>query len=265
VSIEAAEARAWADVYEAAPAAFREEAGIETAAIDGALAIAWRASGRRYFSRTIGLGFPAPATAATVDGVIRWFEERGISMFLLQSLPACQPAEYEQLLRERGLEPFDRQDRVVRDARPLTAQRPSMRVEAVTEASAGEWSDFIQRIYRLETADWLPRLVGRHGWHPYIARDDGGEINAARTMFIGGDGYAWLGMDAPVPGLMTDDHEPDAALCHAIVSDGLRLGVKCFLADIEAPSDAMDTPAYDNFARLSFTRPYVRTHWARIR
>ena len=262
-AIELAEARAWADVYAAAPEPFRRDVGMETAWISGALVIAWRASGRRYFSRAIGLGVSEPATPAVIDRVIDWFEERGISMFLLQSLPQCEPADYEDQLRERGLEPFDRQDRIVRGAAPLATPPPAIRVEAVDRSSAEEWSDFIQRTYRLETSDWLPRLIGRQGWHPYVARVDG-EIVAARTMSIGGDGYAWLGMDAPVPGLMTQDFDPDAALCHAIVADGLNLGVRCFLADIEAPSDAMDTPAYGNFARLGFERPYVRTHWAKI-
>jgi hypothetical protein len=71
-------------------------------------------------------------------------------------------------------------------------------------------------------------------------------------------------MDAPVPGLGTDDYEPDAALCEFMVRDGLDLGVRRFLADIEAPSDAMDTPAYGYFGRLGFRRPYVRTHYARL-
>jgi hypothetical protein len=47
------------------------------------------------------------------------------------------------------------------------------------------------------------------------------------------------------------------------VEDGLALGATSFLADIEAPSDAMDTPAYPNFAHLGFRVPYARTHWTR--
>jgi hypothetical protein len=82
-------------------------------------------------------------------------------------------------------------------------------------------------------------------------------------MFIGPDGAAWLGMDGPVPGVMTDDYEPDAALCAFMVADALAHGARSFLADIELPSDAMDTPAYRYFGELGFTRPYVRTHWTR--
>jgi hypothetical protein len=266
VAIEAAEARAWADVYAAAPAAFRAEAGLETAEIGGGLVIAWAASGRRYFSRAIGLGVSEPGTRASIDAVIEWFEAREISMFLLQSLPHCRPPDFERHLRERGLAPFDRQDRIVRDAHPFAARPSSGRgieVERVTNATAEEWSDYLQRVYRLDTADWLPRLIGRPGWHEYVARE-GGEIVAARGMFVGPGGQAWLGMDGPVPGLGTEDYEPDAAVCASIVADGLRLGVRRFLADIEAPSEAMDTPPYGNFAGLGFSRPYVRTHWARI-
>ena len=83
-------------------------------------------------------------------------------------------------------------------------------------------------------------------------------------MYIGPDGTAWLGMDGPVPGLTTQDYEPDAALCAFIVEDGLARGARTFIADIEARSPAMDTPAYAHFSRLGFRLPYVRTHYARV-
>jgi hypothetical protein len=71
-------------------------------------------------------------------------------------------------------------------------------------------------------------------------------------------------MDGPVPGVTTDDYEPDAALCAFIVAEGLVRGACSFIADIEAPSDEQATPAYESFAGLGFTRPYVRTHWTRL-
>ena len=258
-AIESAEMRAWADCYAAAPESWAETVGLGTREIGGALVIRWAATGRRYFSRAIGLGVTEPATEAAIDEILRGWEEAGITMFLLQSLPHCRPAEYEGWLHERGLEPFDAQDRVFRDGRPAEPPRPGP-VEAVTSETAAEWAEFIQRTYRLDADHWLERLIGRPGWHQYVFRD-GGEIVAARGMFIGPDGMAWLGMDGPVPGVMTDDYEPDAALCAFMVSDGLAHGARSFLADIELPSADMDTPAYRYFSELAFTRPYVRTHW----
>lgn len=263
--VEAAEARAWADCYAAAPPEFAEAAGLGFREVAGALVLRWATTGRRYFSRVIGLAVIAPATEEAIDDILTGYGEAGIEMFLLQSLPHCKPAEYEGMLRARGLQAFDAQDRVVRGGErfagtPLTSSDRRFVVEPVQPATADEWADFLQRVYRLDTGPWLQRLVGRAGWHPYVAREDG-EIVAARTMNIGDDGLAWLGMDGPVPGVSGDDYEPDAALCARIVEDGLKLGARGFLADIEAPSEDMDTPAYAYFPALGFRRPYVRTHW----
>ena len=128
--------------------------------------------------------------------------------------------------------------------------------------TADEWADFLQRVYRLDTGGWLQELVERPGWHQYVARDQGRFV-AARGMYLGPDSIAWMGMDGPVPGVMTGDYGGDAALCAFMVEDGLALGAHGFIADIEAPSEDLDTPAYELFGRLGFRRPYVRTHHAR--
>lgn len=265
ISFEAAEAHAWADLYAAAPPAWAAAAGLDTRRIDDTLVLSWGATGRRYFSRAIGLGVIAPATEDAIDRILGLWRESGIEMFLLQSLPHCRPAGYEEWLRERGLEPFDVQDRIVRGDAPAAKAHvvPAGReilVEEVRPDTAEEWSLFLQRVYGLDVGPWLPLLIGRWGWHQYVAREDG-EIVAARGMHIGPEGTAWLGMDGPVPGLMTEDHMPDAMICARIIADGLTHGARRFVADIEAPSREMDTPAYELFAELGFGRPYARTHW----
>jgi hypothetical protein len=262
-AIEAAEARAWADCYAAAPPEWAKEAGISTRSVDGALVLNWVATGRRYFSRVIGLGVAAPATAEAIEDVLEGYERSGITMFLLTSQPHCQPEDYEQLLRDQGLEPFDRQERVIRDSSPLgPAPRPKqeLEIEQVTRETAREWVDFLERVYRLDTGPWLETLIGRPGWHEYIGRADG-EIVAARGAYHGPDGIAWLGVDTPVPGITTDDYHLDAQMCRAAVEHGLERGVRLFVSDIELASDTMETPAYENFARLGFTMPYRRSHW----
>jgi hypothetical protein len=263
-AIESAEIHAWRDMFEAAPAEFAAAAGVGSRELAGALVINWAAAGRRYFSRAVGLGVREPVTEAALDDILDGFARAGIDMFLLQSQPHCRPAEYEGWLRDRGLEPFDAQDRIVRGGQ-LSASTPTLdyAVARVTGSTAAEWAEFIQRVYRLDTGGWLEALVGRPGWHHYTARD-GSEIVAARSMYIGPDRTGWLGIDGPVPGVHWDEYAPDASLCTYIVEDGLALGARGFIADIEAPSEEMDTPAYDLFGRLGFTRPYVRTHWTRL-
>lgn len=266
--IEAAEASAWADLYAAAPPGFAEAAGLGTREVAGARVLSWKASGRRYFSRVIGFGVIAPATEHALESILSGYQQAGIAMFLLQRLPHCQPPQYEEWLRAGGLEPFDAQDRIVRGDEPLAASssapgQDDLAVERVTPETADEWAEFLQRVYRLDTGGWLQALIGRDGWHQYVARR-GDQIVAARAMHIGQQRIAWLGMDGPVPGLTTDDYAPDAAICAAIVTDGLALGAREFIADIEAPAETMDTPAYEHFAGLGFSRPYVRTHYTRL-
>lgn len=267
-TFEAAEARAWADLYAAAPSEWAAGAGVGTRWFGDTLAIHWAVTGRRYFSRAIGLGATAPATEAGVDDVLALWDRLGISMCLVQSMPHCAPAAYTEWLRERGLEPFDRQDRIVRaecaaTAAGLVRSERQLTVERVRPETANEWSQFLQRIYRLDTGPWLPLLIDRPGWHQYIAREHG-EIVAARGMYVGRDGIAWLGMDGPVPGIMTQDFEPDAAICARIVADGPGLRASTMITDIEQPSAGLDTPSYAYFGALGFSRPYTRTHWARV-
>ncbi len=263
-AIETAEASAWTDLYAAAPSRWAESAGVGSHQIGGAFVLYWAASGRRYFSRAIGLGVTTPASEDELDQIIGVWRKFGIDMFLVNELPHCRPAAYAGWLNERGLDPFDAQDRIVRGDQPANGPAgPDLHVEQVTRTTADEWSEFMQRVYRLDTGPWLPRLIDRPRWYQYVARDSG-QIVAARGMYIGPDGTAWLGMDGPVPGLSTDDYEPDAAICRRIVADGLARGAATFIADIEAPSPTMDTPAYEHFAELGFRRPYVRTHHARV-
>src|SRR4029079_468830 len=125
---EAAEARAWADLYAAPPAEGHAEVGLGTRWFGDTLAIHWAVTGRRYFSRAIGLGVTAPATEASLDEILALWERLGISMCLVQSMPQCAPAVYTDWLRERGLEPFDQQDRIVRveggaTSEPVTYER----------------------------------------------------------------------------------------------------------------------------------------------
>src|SRR4051794_9670654 len=103
-SIETAEARAWADMYAAAPRDFARSAGVATRTVGGALVISWAATGRRYFNRAIGLGVIEPATPEALDDVVDGYAEAGIGMFLIASQPHCRPRGFEDALRERGFE-----------------------------------------------------------------------------------------------------------------------------------------------------------------
>jgi hypothetical protein len=86
-------------------------------------------------------------------------------------------------------------------------------------------------------------------------------IVAVRSMYIHPDGMAWLGIEAPVPGIMAPSYDLDFQICQVVVKDGINAGVKYFVADIEAPAAGMNTPAYHHFEALGFKRAYFRSHY----
>jgi hypothetical protein len=92
-----------------------------------------------------------------------------------------------------------------------------------------------------------------------LRRDE--QVVSVRSLHVDDAGMGWLGIDAPVPGVMGPTYDLDLRICQHIVQDGLAFGVKYFVADIEAPDPEMNTPAYRNFESLGFKRPYYRSHY----
>jgi hypothetical protein len=168
-AIEAAEARAWADLYRAAPPAFAATAGLGSSVVAGALVLRWAATRPPLLQP-----HDRPWRGGARHSRGRGRDPAGVSpgghrMFPLQSLPHCRPTGFEQWLRERGLEPFDAQDRVVRGPEPLSAPRQTagdrdLAVERVGAAAVDEWAEFLQRVYRLDTGPARPpRLAPGRG------------------------------------------------------------------------------------------------------
>ena len=265
-AIEGAEVRAWSDLVAAAPAAFAARVRLRAEPVGRAVAIGCVGGGfdRGLFNRPIGLGVVEPATRESVRALLDGYRRSGARRFMLVSQPHCRPAAYDGWLRDEGLVPGGAWDRVVRGDAPASAplddEGRNIAVEPVGHDRVELWSRFLADVYGVEAEPWLGGLHGRPGWHHYLAFERGRPV-AARSMYLPAAGeLAFLGIDGPVPGVMTSDHVPDARICERIVADGLGIGARGFVADIEAPSAAMDTPAYPIFAALGFRRPYTRTH-----
>jgi hypothetical protein len=266
-AIEAVEARAWADLVAACPPRHAARIGLGARWAGPVLVVGCPGGGfdRGLFNRPIGLGVLAPATRAAVAEIASGLAAAGATRYMLVSQPQCMPADYRRWLAELGLEPRGSWDRVVRDGAPFAeaVDGPGAREIAVSLVGADavqEWSELLVGAYRVDAGPWLRALHGRPGWRHYLAHERGRPV-AARSMYLPAPGaVAFLAVDGPVPGVMTADHEPDAAILARIVADGVRLGAAGFAADIEAPAPRRDTPAYATFGRLGFRIPYTRTH-----
>ena len=263
--LERSETSAWIDMYAAAPDDYARHYKLGIEMIGDVVVLLCDTIPFFHFNCVMGLGLAEPATEEQLDQILGIFDDRGIDGYYIHLLPESRPEELAGWLTARGLRVRSGWERIHRDGAPLPEadREKAQEAERVTTSTASEWAGFVTGTYNLPTKPWLEALVGRAGWHHSILRSDAGSIVAARSMYVGPDGRAWLGIDTPVPGLMAPSYDLDTTITRALIADGLALGATSFLADIEAPSATMETPAYANFAAIGFQRLYMRTNYGR--
>ena len=260
--VEACDERAWRDMYQAIPQAFAEKLGFEQVTVGDLSVFLCAKVPFIHFNAcgaTLGLG---PADAARLDAVAAAWRERGIGKHWVHTIPEVEP-RLSADLAERGYVRTSTWDRVHRRPAPLPALPPLPRpieVRRVGSAEATAWAGFIDRVYGLPTSPWLLALVGRPGWHHYAAFE-AGQIVAVRTLCVT-EGWGWLGIDAPIPGVMTADMVPDRAILRAIVADLPSLGCTDLVSDVEANSPGRDTEGYVAYQELGFEVLYTRVNVA---
>jgi hypothetical protein len=264
-AIERAEANAWRDLYRAAPADFAASQGLAIVEQGDLVWTTCTTIPFIHFNCVKNFGVDSPATESQLDALLAHYRAAGILRPWFYANPHAEPSALRCWLEARGLQRQGGWERIFRDATPLAPEplfpTEGASVEPVTPATAKEWADFIGSRYRLPTSPWLLALVGRRGWHHYMLKRDG-VVAAVRSLFIGTDGMAWSGIEAPVPGIMAPSFDLDAMLGEAMVRDGIAAGARLFVADIEAPSTERDGPAYRNYARLGFRLAYFRSHYS---
>lgn len=259
--LELADQRAWADMYAAVPPPFAEAVGLRAVEI-GRLPLFQCARIPFIHFNAVGSSFGLEGVAETeLDAIATSYRDARAKQHWVHTIPSTSSPSLVAALDARGYGETSRWDRVYRRPAPAPTAIRSARditVERVSARDATEWAGFIDRVYGLPTSPWLLALVGRTGWHHYAARE-AGRIVAVRTLYVA-EGWGWLGIDAPVPGLMTSDFEPDRHLCAAVVGDLALLGCEHLVTDVEAPTPSRSGPAYDGFIELGFEVAYTRVN-----
>lgn len=264
LQVENAELNAFVDLYAAAPPDFARPLGLEIRRAGAVVFTLCPAIPFVHFNCVFNLGLGQPASEAHLDGLLAQYRQAGVDSFAIYHTPHCQPAALTEWFAARQLKTEDGWDRICRDttAGPLPAMGTTGpgQVEEVSRKNAEEWADFIDNCYGLPTKPWLLSLVGRPGWHHYLLRAEREPV-AVRSLYLHTDAVAWMGIEAPVPGVMGPSFDLDYQLCQVMVQDALKMGAKLVVADIEAPDAAQTSPAYAHFAALGFRRPYFRSHY----
>lgn len=268
IRAERVDAENWIDDFAAAPAHVADALGL-SATRQGDLLMVRSRIPFSHFNMVLTLGCPAVVDPAALDAIERFYAEGGGGRHWVLVNDHSQPRDLARRLLERGYEPDGAWDRVICQQVPVDRWATHAHgCELVTASSQSEWSGFLLGCYGMPAliGDWLHALVGRRGWTHAIRREGGnagGKVVMARSLYLDGDGWAWLGIDAPVPGVMAPCFEDDQKVVATLLADAAAQGARAFVSDIEAPSPTRDSEAYTRWGELGFSSVYRRELYAK--
>jgi hypothetical protein len=270
VRAERIDADNWIDDFGQAPPHVVEALGLLVSR-QGELAMVRSKIPFSHFNMVMTLGCPAAVDNRAFDAIERFYDEGGVKRHLILVNDYSQPADLAERLIARGYKPDGAWERVVLQGVPGDRGAAyAQGCEIVTSVNAKAWSQFLVDCYQMPPliGDWLRALVGASGWTHAIRREGGqpdGKIIMARSLYQDDAGWAWLGIDAPVPGVMAPCFEDDQMVTATLLAHAAARGARAFVSDIEVPHPSRDSEAYRRWGQLGFTAVYLRKLYAKER
>jgi GNAT superfamily N-acetyltransferase len=250
---DAAEAAAFADLFEAAPSPLREALGLEVHRLSEATLLLAPRLPTPMFNRVIGLGLGAEfATLDDVEAIATVYRDAGVADWWIHWNPHAQPEGFDALLRERGwrLPARHHWAKMLRAAGPARAVATSLHVSAANDVDAVETAQAIARAFDMPPpmATWLRALHGRPGWRLYAARD-GDRVVGGGCLHVDGE-RVWLGMGAVLPDARGRGGQQ--ALMARRIDDAIAAGARWIATETGEPIADEPNPSLENMRRMGF-------------
>lgn len=265
VEAELVERDAWLDFFKAAPPTVREEFSLSEAEIGGMGLIASPTIPITELNRAMAVGVERAPLTGELDRVANWLDTHAAPDWALQIAPDAINAGLEGIDRHH-LEPSGPGWAKFVQALPApTAWTPASKAD-VTKADIPTSRSFgvtVQNGFGLPDASaaWFEALVGRPGWHCFIATMDGEPAGAA-AMFVSHTA-AWSGMSATLPSCRGQGVQ--SSLIAARLNAAVELGVTVFTSETGRPAkdDEAGFSSFRNQKRAGSTEVYVRSNFKR--
>ena len=267
VLAESIDTRNWLDQHAAAPEAVRKGLMLDHRYADG-LAMVSSAIPFSHFNMVLTLGCPAVASPEALELIDRFYAASPAGRHWILVNDHSEPQELGAQLTQRGYVENDGWDRVVlRGPREVIWRPHASGCEIVGDRNAEDWVNFLLKCYGMPqpVGEWLRALIGRAGWIHALRRENGrpeGPVVMVRSLFHAG-GWAWLGIDAPIPGVMAPCFDDDRAVVSALLCEAAGLGAHSFVSDIEVASPTRSGPQYRYWNELGFEAVYLRRVFAK--
>jgi GNAT superfamily N-acetyltransferase len=251
--IETVETAGWLDLFGAAPADVAFELGLERRRIGEDTFFMSRGLDDLTFNR-LSLASLSPPRGEVVDAAIAEFEAARVRNWVVQVPDGSR--SHDTLRQSRGLVQHRRTwARFVRGVEAFHA-RTDLSIRAADRDTAQSFGEVAARGFGLPrpAARWLSSIVGRPGWHCFMAFD--GETPVATSaIFIDGSA-GWLGVAATLPDYRGRGAQP--ALLAARIDAAARQGCTILTTETGVPLPGEPGPSYANIQRAGFRIAHLR-------
>ena len=274
--LERVEAKQSVDLFAAAPPDLAGREGVGLHRHGGALYLTASGHDHPMFTRVMAVGLGdgaagAGAAEAVLDQAAEHYREAGVRRWMVQLLPHMESEAFRAAAGEQGITRLRGWAKHLGPSRADLPARTDLRIVRVDDDLDGDererlskaWARIAAESFGLPPtfAPWLEGLVGREGWHLYVAMD-GDTPMATGALFlteVDGERFAELNFAGTLP-----EHRgrgAQSALIARRVADARSLGVGWIATETDEDVPDRPNPSYRNLKRLGFPVVYVRANW----
>lgn len=260
---EHADAEAWADVLAATPADFARQFEIRHARFGAAVVGVTGAFDVLTMNRVVGVTTAEGIPSRDLDAIIEMYEEAHSRRYAIQVCPTAQSESFVAQLKNHDFVLFNHWTKMSRPAhRSIPEPEHQLRVERIGPERAQEFAAISVPAFGwpLPTKRWVAAMVGRPGWHHYMAFEDGIAVGTGALHVH--DGIGWLGFAATDP--EHRKHGAQSTLIAKRLRDALDLGCKMLVVETAQDLPEKPNPSFHNLVRFGFEVAYERPNYVRV-
>jgi hypothetical protein len=214
-------------------------------------------------NRVMGFGIFEEARTSMLGELLRVCKERSVRRIFVSVYPESNPppAIIRGWLREFG---FEKHNSWVKLSRGNEVSKSEAKSEfEIRKIGREHAKDFAKTVtdgfkYPREFERWLEFVVGRPGWHNYLAFSGKDQPVASGALFTKGR-VGYLGLGSTLDGFRHQGAQ--ASLIQRRVVDGIEMGCEIFFTETTPDLPQKPTESFRNMIRAGFRVEYERENY----
>lgn len=256
------EAAAFADLFDAAPAALRSRLGLHIEHVADATLLVAPGLPSSMFNRAIGLGLRQPATMQAVASIIEIYRRNGLKSWWLHWNPWAAPDGFAAHLTGLGFTVPARRSwaKVLRSTASPPERPTDLEIAIARDDQADATTKVIAAVFDMPPfmGEWLSALHGRPRWRLYTVTDADAIVGGG-CLFIDAEA-SWLGMGAIAPSYRR--RGAHGALMARRIADSGSAGARYAITETGEPIADEPNPSLANMRRCGFETVASRLNFA---